>query len=406
MYIEDYEYYKISETLLQFHEIFYKFWTVGKPVFSDKIPTACVVFNKKSGEFLQFLFNPKFWDSLDNYERSYIIAHECLHIILNHGSRSGNDSFSNMVIDLIVNNILTNNLGLKLTPTLEKGCHFSNVFKDSSKINKNRSFEYYYNLLKDQAEQVLVSGEYKNIQDHSYLKELDCDEIIDHIFDIGNEKSNQKKLEEDNEIEKERSKTGSISLDNIYNIKNAYTNKRVKWQQFLKNVVLSKKRKIQRLSNSQNWTKPSKRFNLVKNNILIPNYNNDKPNHKHDMWFFMDISGSCINFADEFFKVAKSIPEKIFDVRFHSFDTSVRQEDLKSGKVHGGGGTAFSPIENFIQKTIKKENIKYPELIVCISDGEGDELKCEKPKNWTWILTSNITRYLPEESNIILYNDL
>ena len=36
------------------------------------------------------LINPKFWDSLNYYNKAFVIAHECLHIILNHGKKEAN----------------------------------------------------------------------------------------------------------------------------------------------------------------------------------------------------------------------------------------------------------------------------------------------------------------------------
>ena len=69
-----------------FHAIFYSSWKMSKPFFSDTISTACVTFDKE-GNFLKFIFNKSFWDDCSEYERLFVICHETLHVILNHGIR-------------------------------------------------------------------------------------------------------------------------------------------------------------------------------------------------------------------------------------------------------------------------------------------------------------------------------
>ena len=86
--ISNEEYFQISDYLQDMHEIFYKFWNLSKPVFDDSLPTAGVYFNQ-DGEYIQFKFNSEFWAKLKtSYNRAFVIAHECLHVILNHGRRA------------------------------------------------------------------------------------------------------------------------------------------------------------------------------------------------------------------------------------------------------------------------------------------------------------------------------
>jgi len=101
------EFLLIARDLELHHAIFSKIWNVGKPRFTDKIPTACVTFDKE-GNHLDFQFNPVFWDSLTPYERNFVICHECLHIMLSHGVRLKelNKDFGNIAADVVINEML------------------------------------------------------------------------------------------------------------------------------------------------------------------------------------------------------------------------------------------------------------------------------------------------------------
>lgn len=404
-------YYSISNQLLQFHEIFYKFWTVGEPVFSNKIETAAVLFDKKKGDFFQFQFNPDFWNWLDNYERSYVIAHECLHVILNHGIRGGgeNPDASAVAMDLIVNNILTNNLGLKLTPKLLNGAHFQTIFKDTSIVPKNKSYEYYYNLICEEIEKMAngqpnnLKGEIKG-QDHSYLEAFNNQDLMNKVFGEG--LSEEEKKEMNDKIEEHMKQAGTESLDKVLEIVKRPRKKRFKWKFLLKKIVNAKQSIIMREYDGSNWIKENRRTALFPNEVMIPHYECEKPDYKYDMWFFQDVSGSCEHLVGKFLEVANSIPDKIFDIKFHTFDTAVREVDLHNPKIIGGGGTAFSIINDYINKQVKDKGIKFPETVVIITDGYGNPFQSDYNRNFHWILTENNKGCIPADCNTVMMNDL
>ena len=401
-----YNYYKISNKLLEFHEIFYKFWTIGRPTFVESIQTAAIAFNKKNGKYLQFLFNPKFWNYLDDYERCFIIAHECLHVILNHGRRGrGKDQRkTNIALDLIVNNMLTNNIGLKLTPKLLEGIHFQTVFKDPNIVPKNKSFEFYYNYLTEHPENI---SDKINISDHDYLYEINIEDLIDYISENQNLSEKQKKELKEKLNNELKDKVGTESLDKILDIYNEPKIKfKFKWETIIKKIVQNKYSSVFREYESPNWVKEDRRTTLMSKDVILPLYLDEKPEYKYELWFFSDVSGSCEHYASKFLSVAQSIPDKIFDVKFHTFDVSTREVNLKNPKIVGGGGTCFSQIETYIQNKIKKDRIKYPETIVCISDGQGTIIKPQYPQNWLWILTSNNRNCLPENTKVVMLDEL
>ena len=80
------EYFDLCRSMEQYHSVFETMWSMGKPSFTSDIPTAAVAFDK-DGKYIDFLFNPEFWGELSEYEKIFIICHECLHVILSHGLR-------------------------------------------------------------------------------------------------------------------------------------------------------------------------------------------------------------------------------------------------------------------------------------------------------------------------------
>ena len=106
-------------------------------------------------------------------------------------------------------------------------------------------------------------------------------------------------------------------------------------------------------------------------------------------WVFLDVSGSCSSFVSRFWDLTKTIPKRYFDARLFSFDTSVYE--IIKGKILGGGGTSFSVIEASIREIIKRENKRYPDAVIVITDGAGNYVDPLKPKNWHWIMPCGST---------------
>ena len=82
----------------------------------------------------------------------------------------------------------------------------------------------------------------------------------------------------------------------------------------------------------------------------------------------------------------------------------LNQKDIEKGRLYGFSGTSFIALENFIQKTIKKEGKKYSDIgaVFVITDGAGDHIKPENPKKWYWFLSENYTNFIPNASHTFL----
>jgi len=165
------EFFEISRSLEDKHAIFYKLWEIGRPVFTNSIPTAEVRMDR-DGNGVAFLFNYNWWKNLTPYSRKFVICHEMLHLILNHGIRirdakTGANTVVNKGVDIVVNHLLLKRFKFDRTSLQgpphpmtgestgpEQLCWVDTIFDPKSDPRlkgkfppDNMSFEYYYNLL-------------------------------------------------------------------------------------------------------------------------------------------------------------------------------------------------------------------------------------------------------------------
>jgi len=403
------EWVEVSQILEEHHSLFYQFWSLGKPVFVDNIKTAAVCFDK-TGAVLQFCFNRKFWNSCDKYERAFIIGHEALHVIFNHGYRAfdlKNKDIANIAADLVVNHTLVDNFNfdrskLKFDKDL---CWVDTIFKPKDNIAAGLSLEEYIIILNKLIKTIDVS--IGSIDDHSGLPNITSEQFQDIIEQL-DEKMTPEEKESIQGVLEDKTEgppggkfagvgTGGWSFVNVGKVK-----KKQKWETVIKKWS---QKYNDDTDDVEQWTRKNRRIFLFDSgNILLPSeIEHDKTTEgKINVFFFQDTSGSCWHLKDRFFKAARSLPEERFNVRMFCFDTNVFETDINSNKIYGGGGTSFSIIESRIQKLIRDEKINYPEAVFVISDGYGTTVNPQFPKKWYWFLSVNYTHCIPKESNIFM----
>lgn len=438
---EDFQ--NISRDLDKFHSIFYQLWEMGEPRLTFEVPTAAVTFDRK-GRRVEFLFNPVFWKEADNYTKQFVICHECLHVILNHGLRIRdlkNNPFwnrlANHALDVVINHMLVDkfNFDRQSVNEANKYCWIDTVFgKDHKKVERNRAFEYYFGLLKDKTTEDLLSGKIKiaycdgssedlggEVMDiHDFLDGLDNEnlrkEIQDHINENLNDidkKSFVDKLNQTGEGacaggEGGGGTKGRGTIAGNITFKMDVTGKvkkKRKWETVIRKWSMKFKRED---TGVEQWAQLNRRIADFGLNLMLPSEVDDESmsQDRIEVWFFQDISGSCVNLKDRFFKAARSLPDDKFLIRAFCFDTAVETVDLKKGELRGGGGTSFAILEAYIQKTIKETpGSKYPEAVFVITDGDGDPVRPAQPKKWYFFLSANYRRYIPPESNVHLLKD-
>jgi hypothetical protein len=390
--LDKYEYESILDSLINYHSIFYKFWKLCRPRFSDEIDTACVSFNKDY-DCIDFLINKDFWNSQSDHNKKFIISHECWHVINFHSKRVNNKltAIANAAMDIVVNESLVKYFGFnrkEIDPD-NNFCWLDTCFTKEDNVEPWHNFEYYLNKLKDKqsgVEKLLVTSHdgLSSITEEvlSEILEGMSDEEIEVIKNITQESEKNSKKESGGQ----QAGTGAGNLTKEF--LGGFGKKKKKWESVIRKF--QKKIKIAEVEDTH-WLYKNRRVSNLKSNLFIPSEVEDSmrksSSEKISTWFFMDTSGSCWGLADRFFKAASSLDPNIFDVKYFYFDTKVYPANLKTKLVLGGGGTSFKCISNFVYA---KNNSANPYVWI-LTDGFGDELSIPSGqlKKWHWFLTEN-----------------
>jgi len=428
------EWNELSTGLMEFHSIFYRFWTVCRPEFSDKIKTAAVAFDK-DGDCIQFLLNYEFWQLQTLQQKIFVISHECQHLILNHGKR-GKRIFAkteverlkaNIAMDICVNEGLVARYGFdrnEIDPT-NKYVWADKVGAELGIPNlpTDRCFEYYYNLFKASPDEPFLPppsggpapvGE--TVDEHTEAPSEDEAELgsqtlekLDSELDEGEKEAlenmirdERNTIQNDHEIETNNFQAGTDPLGHTYQIKMEEVKPKLKWESIIRKWT-SKCMEMD-VKDDEQWAKTARRFTLLDRALSLP-FDMEveswaKTQKKIDVWFFLDTSGSCIHLANRFFRAASSLPPKRFNVHLYCFDTKVYPSDLKKKRVKGGGGTSFEAIEKYIVKNTIAEGLSYPDAVFVMTDGGGDAVSPKKPANWFWLLSEMYLKHIPPASKV------
>jgi len=158
------EHFRIARELEKHHAIFERIWTMSRIRFSKKVPTAGVLFNKK-GDCIDFIVNPDFWERQTFTQKCFVLAHECLHIALNHGRRSREiikdkktAMISNFAQDLVINHAIVNRYGFvreEIDPPTELApmgnyCWLNKLLPKRTDLTEHENYEVYFNAMMEE----------------------------------------------------------------------------------------------------------------------------------------------------------------------------------------------------------------------------------------------------------------
>jgi predicted metal-dependent peptidase len=412
------EYWQIARLLQNHFELFYTCWHLGKPDLTDELPTAGVLFDKHDGRYLHFMFNEEWYNELTDYERAFIISHECLHVILNHGKRFRGlvPEIANIAADIVINHMLTTKFGFDKSKLQNKiikvGAWFETVFPKDKCPPRGMSFEYYYELLLKEAKaQQNGKGNGTNlgvgqIDDHSGLEQATADNVLEALKEMAQtgltnkEKDVLKQLGKVYGDKNDECKKAGVDPGTIKAILEAVYNPKMVWEKIIKSMRTAFR---QREKEKDTWISKHRRHHLLSDELILPCSRevDSRDYNKLELVAFMDISGSCIHLKDDFYNLLNTVPTDLFNITAHTFDTAVREIDLKKTKITGGGGTSFSVIEQYIRKNFKR----YPYAVLIITDGAGDNVSPQHPDRWHWVLSDNYKQLIPKESKIFELKD-
>ena len=382
----------IAASIENYHSCFYTFFEMSSVQFSPTIDTAAVRF----GLGVDLVLNKDFWDSLTPDEKLFVICHECLHVILDHGRRNAREikgatpKLVNIAQDITINEMIVY-FGFDRTKirNWDKYCWIDTCFKDPSKILKNQTFYYYLNeLIKDPSNADKVS---------LFDSHDESDQCPDHKTEAASTILENMSVDEINDVLKNcpGDPTLSGAVERIIEKKTEPL--RLNFTHLLRK--LKKTARHIKEHDVDTFTHEDRRMsNLFRRqkDISIPGTRTDSRRGKHKLLtaVFMDVSISCVSYLPTFEKVLEAFnrESEIFELHPYIFDTKVTP--VTSSKIYVGGGTAFDIIEAECRKFPR-----YPDCVVVITDGAGNTVHPKIPSRWVWMLTKNSTTHLIPSSS-------
>jgi predicted metal-dependent peptidase len=346
-------------------------------------------------------YNTKFIDLLSPRETEFLFGHELLHVVYDHLVRKGNrDHFIwNMACDYCVNSDLRE----------YKIGHFPSSVPCLYDVKyKNKSAEQVYDLLKksisaDRASNIMGAKDegkgYGKFDDHPDFSKID---ISKKGFPCLTEDELEKIREnfKDALIAAANSNPGNVPLG-IKRIIQKLVEPTISWKDILQNRLRSK------LISDFTWTRPARKSQHL--DAILPSMTNDE---HISVFVSIDASGSIDQKTiTEFLSEIQGMFEEFssFDVTVSSFDTNLYNPvtftqdngDLTTYEVKGGGGTACSPIFEYLE-----ENDIVPDELVILTDGYITDWGNSNYCDTTWII-KNMNRSIVAPFGLSLdYYDL
>ena len=382
------------------------------PVRDDRLNTACT-----DGDSI--FVDIDFFSKLKREERLFVLAHEIFHTALLHFARKGNrDRYRfNIAADLEIHFTL-----------LSENMKEPFVLPHDPKWETLSAEEIYERLpenLKDMEKlpnkgtgQDSFGGGNSGFDRHIYSDDKNHDDVPHDIS--GADQEREIVIDNDYEVritsesvERARARTIAAAQQmermqgklpgNIARILEKLQKPALPWQEMLKQFVTTC------YGGKRRWLPPARRH--VWQDIYLPSMRMEKLKAV----VALDTSGSTQGdlevFLSELVALMKSFGK--FDLDVIQCDAKVQNvehfSDMnppppdKKWKIHGGGGTDFRPVFNYVKKKLPER----PDLLLFFTDGCGDAPKQRPDYPVMWILTKDgitpcdwgrVTHFKSEES--------
>jgi len=391
---------RLAQRLDVHHELFRAVWEIGAPEFTGSVETAAIVFSQ-DGAPIRFLFNATFWDELPEYDREFVVCHEMLHVVLNHGLRSLDlmlPKYANVAADLAVNHLLVSRFGFvrELLRDADNLCWVDTVFPKGRRPNPGLAMEDYYSLLR-----TTCGTEFRDLVDeHCFqrggLNQRGVAAEVDRLLaglDPAIREDAVDRLGREGQVP---APPGSIPLGAWLAVL-PESRAEVDWEDVIRRRLRPRAADV----DQPGWVHPDRRFLEVGIDLpgSAPVRSRLATASRQRCTFFLDASGSTWELQDRFFALARSLPEREFDVELCSFDCRVYPLDRKRPVVRGGGGTSFEILERHLRRQPPKgKPPRYPDVVIVLTDGLGDHVKPMHPERWHWLLTTDCAEFVPPSS--------
>lgn len=311
---------------------------IGGIQFSDSVNTAGVT---QDGLFV----NPTFYDSLDDFEKQFLITHEVLHLLFKHHSRFECNQSTNIATDLAINSILLDMFQCKPEdmPVLGKIM----VYPAKFGLPDGKTTEWYINALKSNLMPVPL-----NMLSHLNTGAKNLEDLLD--CSLFQEEVQKELAPKQNFLSLVKSLLGNTTAYSGYD-------KIEKWGFNRKWSILPGER----------WSEGDTK--IRKNNVVL----------------FLDYSGSCIPLRPKFEQARSEIPKQYFNVNHFRF-----ADRISADTNHIGSGTNFHGLPEVASRY-------QADMIWVFTDGYGTKLSIDCPNKWHWFLSEfNTISYIPQGCNI------
>lgn len=372
--------------------------------YSDRVPTACIYFNKKQGNFnIDINFN--YFSNLKLLQRSAVLFHEILHFSHKHLIRFGTYNkdtamLQNIAADIAINQLIDN---------LPEGCVKVDQFKASNgaKFPEMRTYEEYFKLLQNNSSSKYGGDE----KDGKLGKPVKAgkgtnDEVLkdykpfdQHDWEELTEAEREDMLKEAEKVCKrtiEKSQFGYSTVpdaiqDLIKEIEVSLS--KINYKSILAMAI---KKSISVNDKARTWNRPSKRFGTYAPGT--------KAATTPQLSIFVDTSGSIshqeinefLTFINGLLKVGAKKCElgfwhtELYKIIPFKMNVQITDKDTETG------GTDPNTVLNYINKN-------RPNLSVILTDGffSNDFNKIRSlPKELVWVISKNGEVNHPYKSTI------
>lgn len=427
--ISNEDYLEILSQIEDYHKVFFVFVNMADILFVDDIPTAAVRLPK--GHKPTLYINEDFWHKLTIRSRLFVICHECLHVMLDHGVRNGlkikgaTPKLVNIAQDITINEMIVDLFGYDRNDLTDwkKFCWIDTCFENHVMISRNETFEYYLTKLIENPPDDASEGGPSVFDEHGLQDDGSTNSPGTSEQETEEEKTNRESLAETlaeeltaKEIE---SLIKGLPLSQIagkltsvleHIIAKKIKKQKVNFKHIIRKLKKNSMKEVEK--DVDTFTHDDRRFSdiILSQNASLPG-KNCVPKQVKDRLLtavFMDISGSCLQYIDIFQKVFLAFDEerKIFDTRLFIFDTIVK-EVKRGDNVRIGGGTSFDIIEEKCLE-LESQGKRYPDCVIVITDGYGNKVEPKAASKWIWLLTptDSTSLYVPIRSKKFFVNQV
>jgi len=327
------------------------------PKFADeRIQTACVMMD---GGKLSLRVCPRFWNGLDVEGKTFILAHEAIHVAFCHMVRGKHfhQSVMNVAADAVTNDMLqdvykmsppSSLAGKIITGELVGACWDDSMESIIAKLNTNIC--------------TMILKEKTWASDHRHYEVDDMSQAVEKL--IGSLPENARK-------DLKWTNGGTAAETRILRNKSMTAAKKL-----LDHLRRGRHGLGERQTYS--WTKEPRRSS---DNLLIPCLEESKNKSKCRINMYLDSSGSMHFLEEQLLGCGRELQHRGVECDLFWFDTVVYKIGARRQTYVGGGGTDFGAV---VKHAEEQKNV---DLNLVITDGMAASVRVKNPSGWLWLIT-------------------